>query len=49
VRTTQQGLTEGVAQGVDASGALLLRTPAGISAVTSGEVSVRLRADGGAE
>lgn len=49
VRTTQQGLAEGVAQGVDERGALLLRTPAGITAVTSGEVSVRLGADGGAE
>ena len=49
VRTTQPGLAEGVAQGVDERGALLLRTPAGITAVSSGEVSVRLRADGGAE
>lgn len=48
VRTTQQGLAEGVAQGVDASGALQVRTPVGLVAVTSGEVSVRLGADGGA-
>jgi BirA family transcriptional regulator, biotin operon repressor / biotin---[acetyl-CoA-carboxylase] ligase len=48
VRTTQQGLAEGVAQGVDASGALQVRTTTGLVAVTSGEVSVRLGADGGA-
>ena len=46
VRTTQQGLAEGVAQGVDASGALQVHTTAGLVAVTSGEVSVRLGADG---
>lgn len=48
VRTTQQGLAEGVAQGVDAGGALQVRTPAGLVSVSSGEVSVRLGADGGA-
>jgi BirA family biotin operon repressor/biotin-[acetyl-CoA-carboxylase] ligase len=48
VRTTQQGVAEGVAEGVDERGALQVRTPAGLVAVTSGEVSVRLGADGGA-
>ncbi len=42
VRTTQQGVGEGVARGVDASGALQLQTPAGIVGIHSGEVSVRL-------
>jgi BirA family transcriptional regulator, biotin operon repressor / biotin---[acetyl-CoA-carboxylase] ligase len=45
VRTTQQGLAEGIARGVDENGALLVQTEAGgIVGVTSGEVSVRLRA-----
>ncbi len=45
VRTTQQGLAEGIARGVDDSGALLVQTDAGgVASVTSGEVSVRLRA-----
>jgi BirA family biotin operon repressor/biotin-[acetyl-CoA-carboxylase] ligase len=43
VRTTQQGVSEGIASGVDASGALQLQTPAGIVAIHSGEVSVRLQ------
>lgn len=42
VRTTQQGLAEGTARGVDERGALQVQTPAGTVAVTSGEVSVRL-------
>ena len=42
VRTTQPGVPEGVAQGVSAQGALLVQTGAGLEAVTSGEVSVRL-------
>ncbi|WP_341890152.1 biotin--[acetyl-CoA-carboxylase] ligase [Variovorax sp. YR752] len=45
VRTTQQGLGEGIARGVDASGALQVQTAAGMVAVTSGEVSVRLQPD----
>jgi BirA family transcriptional regulator, biotin operon repressor / biotin---[acetyl-CoA-carboxylase] ligase len=45
VRTTQQGLAEGIARGVDDSGALQVQADAGgIVSVTSGEVSVRLRA-----
>ena len=48
VHTTQQGLAEGIAEGVDERGALQVHTPAGLVAVTSGEVSVRLGADGGA-
>jgi BirA family biotin operon repressor/biotin-[acetyl-CoA-carboxylase] ligase len=42
VRTTQQGLGEGTARGVDERGALQVQTATGIVAVTSGEVSVRL-------
>ena len=42
VRTTQAGALEGVAVGVAPSGALLLRTPQGVTPVSSGEVSVRL-------
>jgi len=42
VRTTQQGVSEGIARGVDASGALQLQTSAGLVAIHSGEVSVRL-------
>ena len=42
VRTTQQGVSEGIARGVDASGALQLQTGAGLVAIHSGEVSVRL-------
>lgn len=42
VRTTQPDVPEGVAQGVSATGALLVRTAAGVKAVSSGEVSVRL-------
>jgi len=45
VRTTQQGLAEGIARGVDASGALQVQTADGVVAVTSGEVSVRLQPD----
>lgn len=42
VRTTQPDLPEGVAQGVSAEGALMVQTAAGLSVVSSGEVSVRL-------
>ncbi len=42
VRTSQPDVPEGVAQGVSAQGALLVQTGAGLEAVTSGEVSVRL-------
>ena len=49
VRTTQQGLAEGVAAGRRRAAARCwCDTPAGLRAVTSGEVSVRLGADGGA-
>ena len=41
VRTTLPEASEGVAEGVDASGALLLRTAAGLQSIASGEVSVR--------
>lgn len=45
VRTTQQGLAEGIARGVDPTGALRVQTDGGtMVSVTSGEVSVRLRA-----
>ncbi|MFT3953823.1 MAG: biotin--[acetyl-CoA-carboxylase] ligase [Piscinibacter sp.] len=47
VRTTQQGLAEGIARGVDDGGALRVQTGGGtMVSVTSGEVSVRLNADG---
>jgi BirA family transcriptional regulator, biotin operon repressor / biotin---[acetyl-CoA-carboxylase] ligase len=42
VRTTLADLPEGIACGVSAQGALLVRTAAGITPVSSGEVSVRL-------
>ena len=42
VRTTQPDVPEGIAQGVSAQGALLVRTDQGIRPVSSGEVSVRL-------
>lgn len=42
VKTTQLDLPEGVAQGVDGSGALQVLTPLGLRSVASGEVSVRL-------
>ena len=48
VRTTQPGVEEGIARGVDAQGTLQLETPTGIVAVHSGEVSVRLATDAGA-
>lgn len=41
VRTTQADAPEGVACGVDGSGALLVHTPAGMRQISSGEVSVR--------
>ena len=41
VTTTQADVAEGVAQGVSASGALQVRTAAGLRALFSGEVSVR--------
>jgi BirA family biotin operon repressor/biotin-[acetyl-CoA-carboxylase] ligase len=40
VSTTQPGLPEGVAEGIDAQGALLVRA-GGLFSVVSGEVSVR--------
>lgn len=43
VRISQGGAAEGVAEGVDATGALLLRTPQGLRALASGEVSVQLQ------
>ena len=48
VRTTQQGLAEGIARGVDERGALQIQTSAGLVAVTSGEVSVRIDPGAGA-
>lgn len=42
VRTTLADLPEGIACGVSAQGALLVRTASGITPVSSGEVSVRL-------
>ena len=42
VRTTSGAVAEGVAEGVDAQGALCVRTVDGLRQVTSGEVSVRL-------
>lgn len=42
VRTTSPGVAEGVAEGVDAQGALCVRSADGLRRVTSGEVSVRL-------
>ena len=42
VRTTQPDVPEGIAQGVSAQGALLVRTAAGVRPVSTGEVSVRL-------
>ncbi len=42
VRTTLTELPEGIACGVSAQGALLVRTASGITPVASGEVSVRL-------
>jgi biotin-(acetyl-CoA carboxylase) ligase len=48
VRTTQQGLAEGIARGVDERGALQVQTGEGIVAVNSGEVSVRLGSNGNA-
>ena len=42
VRTTLADTPEGVACGVSAQGALLLQTDAGVRAIASGEVSVRL-------
>ncbi len=41
VRTTLAEAPEGIARGISASGALLLQTPAGMTTVSSGEVSVR--------
>jgi BirA family biotin operon repressor/biotin-[acetyl-CoA-carboxylase] ligase len=41
--TRQPPAASGLAQGVDASGALLVHTPQGLQRWTSGEVSVRLR------
>ena len=48
VRTTQPGVEDGIARGVDAQGALQLQTAAGVVAIHSGEVSVRLAPDAGA-
>ena len=47
VLTTQAGVPEGVAEGVDAQGALLVRVGAGAGSlrrISSGEVSIRLQA-----
>ncbi|MEO5697802.1 MAG: biotin--[acetyl-CoA-carboxylase] ligase [Burkholderiaceae bacterium] len=41
VRTTLVDAPEGIARGISASGALMLQTPAGMTTVSSGEVSVR--------
>jgi BirA family biotin operon repressor/biotin-[acetyl-CoA-carboxylase] ligase len=41
VATTQPGLPQGVADGVDAQGALRLRHAGGVALISSGEVSVR--------
>jgi len=42
-----QAKWQGIARGIDASGALLVQTPQGVRQVTSGDVSVRA-ADGAA-
>jgi len=42
ITTTQANLPEGVAEGVSATGTLLVRTATGLHEVSSGEVSVRL-------
>jgi BirA family biotin operon repressor/biotin-[acetyl-CoA-carboxylase] ligase len=42
VRTTLPEVPEGVAQGVNTHGALLVQTDAGLKQISSGEVSVRL-------
>ena len=42
VHTTRSDAAEGIAQGVSAQGALLLRTADGLKTVLSGEVSIRL-------
>lgn len=44
VTTTLQGLDGGIAEGVDAQGALRVRHAGGVALVTSGEVSVRPQA-----
>ncbi len=49
VTTTQAGLPDGLAEGVDADGALLVRRDGDVHRVLSGEVSVRLQAPGGDE
>jgi BirA family biotin operon repressor/biotin-[acetyl-CoA-carboxylase] ligase len=41
-RQVRSGMIEGLAQGVNASGALQVATPAGMQLITSNEVSVRL-------
>ena len=45
VRTTLPEVPEGIARGVSTQGALLVQSAAGITSVSSGEVSVRLAAD----
>jgi len=47
VRTTLPAAPEGIARGVDERGALRVQTAAGLVAVQSGEVSVRLGTPGG--
>lgn len=47
VRTTRSDAAEGIAQGVSAQGALLLRTADGLKTILSGEVSIRLNSDSG--
>ena len=42
VFTTRSDAAEGIAQGVSAQGALLLRTADGLKTILSGEVSIRL-------
>ena len=44
VRTTQEGMPEGVARGIAPDGGLLVETGRGLATVRSGDVSVRLRA-----
>ena len=47
VHTTRSDAAEGIAQGVSAQGALLLRTADGLKTILSGEVSIRLNSSSG--